>query len=125
MYTFPDTGGEVISSCLPGGNLYEHCHGQSPLSVDPGAEARVFEWFMPILACKCRIFYHPHFSLCNHVYSVMIVLFRYRIRENGGFTLIYIIRRHSVHRPLEVGRKIVCILNIGRLIAVSPQFALL
>ncbi|EFI88568.1 hypothetical protein HMPREF1621_04219 [Escherichia coli A25922R] len=31
-------------------------------------------------------------SLCNHVYSVMIVLFRYRIRENGGFTLIYIIR---------------------------------
>ncbi len=54
----------------------------------------------------------------------MIVLFRYRIRENGGFTLNTSSGRHSVHRPLEVEENSL-ILNIGRLIAVSSQFALL
>ncbi|GIZ18896.1 hypothetical protein TUM12147_22320 [Citrobacter europaeus] len=73
MYTFPNTGDVVISSCALVTNFFKYCHGQSTVSFDPGAEARVFilvilrvadalafgnsnylEYLvvMPILACK-------------------------------------------------------------------------
>ena len=100
MYTFPDTGGEVISSFALVAIFVSIVTAKAPYQLTQVQRLECLV-VMPILTCKWD-FYHSHLSLCNRIYSVMIELFRYRIRKNERFTLIYIISLESVYYSLEV-----------------------
>lgn len=65
MYTFPNTGDVVISSYALVTNLFKYCHGQSTVSFDPGAEARVFILVILQIAEAWALFVHPSHVLMS------------------------------------------------------------
>jgi len=88
MYTFPDTGGTVISSCTL---VAVAPRPERHIIVDTGVKARVYVFsdenvVMPIVARKGG-FRHPALSLYKLIYNDLIVHFRYRIRQSHGFAL--------------------------------------
>ncbi|POT58050.1 hypothetical protein C3432_09000 [Citrobacter amalonaticus] len=64
-------------------------------------------------------------TLYKHVYSVMIVPFRYRISENHTFALMYIISGAAPLRSKGVDPDSFFYLPVGQPIAEKPRFALL
>lgn len=122
MYTFPETGGTVISFCT----WWHIRHGQDAISFDTGARARVYVFkfenvVMAIVARKSSL-RHYHLTLYNNVYNDIIVYFRYRIPKNSIFTLIYVILRRVRHRLLGVVRVVLRRSNVIRNVYAQSHF---
>ena len=101
-------------------------HGQSAISFDTGTKARVyvfkFENVVKAIVARKSPLRHYRLSLYNYLYSGVIVHFRYRIRKNSTFALIYVILRRVKHRLLGVVRVLLRCSNVIRNVYAQSHF---